>query len=520
MKTLNFNSMRAIILEDELIVARSLKALLLEKTSLKEIMIATTEDQFKNMLAVSDFDLAILDVNIQGDFVGVKVGEFIRAHYRMGLIYLTGYTDDHLIEQIGLNKPDAYVIKPFDDRQIIAIVRQVLIKFSSTATLGNIAVWHQQTGFARSKIEFFQDTIDQLFLTSITDQKGKIIFANQAFCRTSGYSAEELLDKNHNIVNSGLHAKDFFANLWKTIQRGEIWQGEMRNRRKDATYYWVYAYIFPLSSEEDSNTRYYISIRYDITARKEAELNLQEVLSEKLSELTNNRIHLSRATKDESMVGFNSILIHELKRPLNSISMQLDFLLKKEVDSIPGVILAKLVKTRASIAHTIKLMSYLNDTFRRKENTKMEKIDLKNQIQSIIDFVSLLFPYGGVIVHFQAQQTINEVLGYNDALFIGLFNLLKNSFEAFSEDQDSKNIFIDLESNADHITILLRDDIEGGIPKEIADQLFSPMNSAKEGGSGIGLNISRHVLTSMNSTIDLLKTGPEGSTFKITIPQQ
>lgn len=511
--------MRAIILEDELIVAQGLKALLLEKTELKEIVLAQTEVAFKKKLSESEFDLAILDVNILGVFTGVKVGEFLRENYRMGLIYVTAYTDDDLIQKIGLTKPDAYIVKPFDDRHITAVVRQVLVKFSSRATLGNISIWQQDNGFVRSKVEFFQESIDQLFLTSITDQKGKIIYANAAFCKISGYATEELVGNNHNIVNSGFHAKDYFSNLWKTIHRGEIWQGEIRNKRKDGTNYWVYSYVFPLSSEEDNKSRYYISIRTDITARKEAELQLQELLSEKLEELSNNRLQLTRVTKDESLVGFNSILIHEMKRPLNSISMQLDYLLKKEADLIPANILGKLSSTRASIAHTIKLMAYLNETFRRKDNAKMQTIHLQNQVEAIIDFIKLLFPYVGVQIHFERTTDIGEVLGYNDAVFIGIFNLLKNACEAFQEEQESKNIFIQLQSQNELIEVIVKDDIRGGIPIEIANNLFSPMTSSKEGGSGIGLNISKHVLNSMNAKIELIQTGANGSTFMISLPK-
>lgn len=63
----------------------------------------------------------------------------------------------------------------------------------------------------------------------------------------SKYKKEELVGQNHSILNSGYHSKGFFRNLWKTIGRGEVWRGEIQNRAKDGTYYWIIGLIQPLS---------------------------------------------------------------------------------------------------------------------------------------------------------------------------------------------------------------------------------------------------------------------------------
>lgn len=510
--------MKVIIFEDELLVAKNLSELLLSGKLVKEVQVVSSLDNLCKEFGKQKYDLAILDVNIKGKPEGIVAGRYLRENYRMGIIYLTAYTDDNIIDDIAKTSPDAYLIKPFEDHQFVAVVRQVLMKYSSNTSLGNISVWRQEHGFAQSKIEFFQETIDQLFLTSITDQKGEIIYANNAFCKVSGYSPQELLGQSHNIVNSGLHSKEYFAKLWQTVQKGEIWQGEIRNKRKDGTYYWVYSYIFALSSADNNNTRYYISIRSDITSRKEAELELQEVLSNKMAELSDNRVQLARVVKDESMVGFNSILIHEIKRPLSSLSMHLDLLLKRYADSLPTQIFDRLTTARASTVHTIKLMSYLNQTFKRKGNANKDNILIYDQIESILDFVKILFPYKEIKFEFNRPNENLTLLGYNDAVFISIFNLLKNACEAFSDEQEVKQVKVETIQSSYKFEILIHDNKEGGISKEVSNKLFSPISSTKESGSGLGLNITKHVLASMDAKVELLETNEKGSCFKISIP--
>lgn len=120
------------------------------------------------------------------------------------------------------------------------------------------------------KLYDLQFAVNQSSIVSVTDPNGVITDINENFSKISGYTRNELIGKKHNIINSNYHSNYFFKDMWLTITSGKVWYGEIRNKRKNGDYYWVYAHIIPFLDEE-GNIIQYLSIRSDITVRKSAE---------------------------------------------------------------------------------------------------------------------------------------------------------------------------------------------------------------------------------------------------------
>lgn len=116
----------------------------------------------------------------------------------------------------------------------------------------------------------YQKAVDNSVISSITDIKGNIVYVNKKFCEVSKYSSEELIGKQHNLINSGYHSKLFFKQMWRTIARGDVWYGEIKNLAKDNTYYWVDSIIVPIKGNNGKPFQY-LSLRTLISDRKASE---------------------------------------------------------------------------------------------------------------------------------------------------------------------------------------------------------------------------------------------------------
>ena len=154
-------------------------------------------------------------------------------------------------------------------------------------------------------IENIQKALDQSSIVAITDKDGTITYANKKFCDVSKYSKEEIIGQNHRILKSGLHPPIFFSQMWTTISSGKIWQGDIKNKAKDDTYYWMRTTIMPISDYKH-NTKQFVSIRTDVTELYEAKATALEQLKE-IKKLQNQKAE------------YYAVISHELKSPLMPI---------------------------------------------------------------------------------------------------------------------------------------------------------------------------------------------------------
>ena len=182
------------------------------------------------------------------------------------------------------------------------------------------------------EIADLKSALDEHAIVAITDPSGRITYVNDKFCAISKYSREELLGQDHRIINSGHHPKELIKELWTTIAHGKVWKGELKNRAKDGSYYWVDTTIMPFLNESGKPYQY-VAIRADITERKRAEEEIQQLNADLEKRVSLRTAELEAANQE--LAAFSYSISHDLRAPLRAMGGFARILEKELLGEIP-----------------------------------------------------------------------------------------------------------------------------------------------------------------------------------------
>jgi PAS domain S-box-containing protein len=357
--------------------------------------------------------------------------------------------------------------------------------------------------------------LDQHAIVSIADLQGNITYVNDLFCEISGYSAAELIGKNHRIVNSGFHPPEVFSALWRTISQGNVWHGELKNRRKDGSHYWMRASIVPLMGA-DGQPQQYIAIRTDISARKQAEEEIRLLNSNLERSVLDRTSELSTANKE--LEAFSYSVSHDLRTPLRTIDGFSQALLEDYADKLDdqGQDYLKRVRTATQrMGHLIDDMITLSRVTRTE--MRRETVDLSALAANVLADLQSREPERQVDWHIEPDLIAQGDIGL---LRIVLVNLLCNAWKFTGKTANAKIEFGAL-NNAEGMTEFFVRDNGAGYDMTYADKLFGAfqrMHAASDfAGTGVGLATVQRVIHRHGGRIRAEGAVGKGATFYFTL---
>jgi PAS domain S-box-containing protein len=519
-------SVKVITTNNEKLSVTSFTNIEVQKKAQAELVIANKELKYQNSekeKRAAELVIANEELKYQNNEKEKRATELVIANEE--LKYQNSEKEKRATELVIANEELKYQNSEKEKRAAeLVIANEELLKSENYIKKLNEDLEHKvaertaQLELINKNVSDYKFALDESSIVAITDKKGMITHVNSNFCKISKYKKDELIGKNHRIVNSGYHSKQFFQDMWAVISNGNVWRGEIKNIAKDGITYWVNTTIVPFLDAEGKPYKY-LAIRSDITHQMQSKEELEVKIKERTLNLTESL--LREKELNEIKTRFVSFVSHEFRTPLASIlssSSLIEMYNKPEQSELR-------VKHIARISNSVvNLTNILNDFLTHGE-LEQGSTDIKNSVFNLPEFITTVSEELNGALNEKNQRITcfhNGMLMIEQSVKILrniLFNLLTN---ASKYSDNGKEIIITSSVVNNKVLIHIKD--HGiGIPEKdqskLYDQFFRASNAEFIQGTGLGLSIVKKYIELIKGKLEFTSKENEGTTFSIEFNQ-
>jgi PAS domain S-box-containing protein len=386
--------------------------------------------------------------------------------------------------------------------------------FGISTDITQVKVVEENLRKSLREVSDYKYALDESSIVAITDQKGRITYVNDNFCRISKYGRAELIGQDHQLINSGYHPAAFIRQLWVTIANGQIWKGELKNKAKDGSFYWVDTTIVPFLDEQGKPYQY-VAIRSDITSRKQVEGELYRLNRELENRVLLRTTQLEAANKE--LEAFSYSVSHDLRAPLRGIigfTTMLEEDYTTQLDAEAKRITSVIKRNTLKMGHLIDgLLTFSRMT--RQDIMKMS-IDTGKMVEEVI---TELAPANNITWQVADLPPVNGDFSTLRQVWI---NLISNAVK-YSGNQEHPHIEIG-SFEQEGQTIFFVKDNGVGFDNKYKDKLFrvfQRLHRADEfEGTGVGLALVEKIISKHGGKVWADAAVNKGASFYFSLPDE